>query len=266
MVDIKTGAIADRDTKEIAWKEGVPCAGTKCPDYISKPQLCKEVMNLQFIMPDVPGLGVWQIDTSSINSIRNINSVASLIREIYKRIAFIPLVLTLEPTEVINPDDGKKKTVRVLNLRVRGTMRELMALAAKPYMELMMPAAAEDEAPLDVETVEGEVVSPESLPPGRKPSNDLFVTTENNDKATTLVKTPPPSEPAVKSNAKVEEPPRQQRDANSLKTIDEALTAANKDFQLSSKEMFKLLNVEGKSDITMTPPNVYIWLRDKKGA
>ena len=149
MVDSDTGDMADRNTKEIAWKENLTCAGKECPWYIAKE--CKETMNLQFLMPDLPGLGVWQIDTSSTNSIRNINNTAALLREATptKRISFIPLLLTIEPKEIISPDDGKKKTVRVLNLRSRATLRELMVQAGQPVAELLLPAPADDEAPLD---------------------------------------------------------------------------------------------------------------------
>ena len=148
MIDTATGEKAGRETKDIMWKVGLECAGRECPYYKAKE--CKETMNLQFIMPDVPGLGVWQIDTSSINSIRNVNSDAELIRAVCKHIAFIPLLLTLEPQEVINPDDGKKKTVRCLHLRIKGTMQELIAGAAKPINELLLPPPpAEDEPPLD---------------------------------------------------------------------------------------------------------------------
>jgi hypothetical protein len=154
MVDAQTGAMADRETKEVVWKEGLPCLGRQCPDYLAKE--CKETMNLQFIMPDIPGLGIWQVDTSSINSIRNINSASEMIRAVYKRISFIPLLLTLEPQEVINPDDGKKKTVRCLQIRARGTLRDLMIEAAKPVTELLLPGPVEDEPPLDMESAESE--------------------------------------------------------------------------------------------------------------
>lgn len=147
MIDTKTGDIAHRDTKEIFWKEGMACLGQQCPDYIARD--CKEVMNLQFILPDVPGLGVWQIDTGSINSIRNINAAAHMIRVAYGKISFIPLLLTLEPIDVVNPDDGKKKTVKVLNFRVRSTMRELMVEATKTVARAMLPPPSEDEAPRD---------------------------------------------------------------------------------------------------------------------
>ncbi|MDD4875860.1 MAG: hypothetical protein PHQ86_01830 [Dehalococcoidales bacterium] len=160
MIDTATGDMAGRETKDIAHKT-LQCDGRKCIYYSPRvveidgkkrtiPQECKETMNLQFIMPDLPGFGVWQVDTSSINSIRNINNAAAMIRAVYKRIAFIPLVLTIEPIEVVNPDDGQKKVVRVLNLRTRLTMRELMSQSKEQaHQWLALPTPAEDEAPED---------------------------------------------------------------------------------------------------------------------
>lgn len=162
MVDKATGEIAHHNSKDVAWVLNAPCTGRECTEYLAKPQACKEVMNLQFIMPDIPGLGVWQIDTSSINSIRNINNAIAMIRAVYKRIAFIPLLLTLEPAEVINPDDGKKKVVHVLNLRIKESMKALMSQAMQPMAQLMCPAPAEDEAPLDESFFESE---PENTAP-----------------------------------------------------------------------------------------------------
>ncbi|MDD5701031.1 MAG: hypothetical protein PHU23_03180 [Dehalococcoidales bacterium] len=146
MIDTATGDKAGRGTKDIVWKRDFTCSGRQCPDYISGD--CKEVMNLQFIMPDIPGLGVWQIDTSSVNSIRNINNAAAMIRAVYKRISFIPLLLTLEPADTVTKD-GKKKKIYVLNLRTNGTMKELMQLASQPVTELLLPAPIDDEPPFD---------------------------------------------------------------------------------------------------------------------
>ena len=180
MIDAVTGEKAHRDSKEVVWKEDLKCEGRECAYYKNKE--CKETMNLQVLMPDVPGLGVWQIDTSSINSIRNINSDAELVRAVYKRVSFIPLLLTLEPQEVINPDDGKKKTVRCLHLRSRGTIRELMLEAAKPVTELLMPGPAEDEPPMDaVEEVEAEVVTEKKQEPLPETSTDPITDAEAED-------------------------------------------------------------------------------------
>jgi len=147
MVDTETGDVAGRDTKEVTWSEGGTCAGMNCPDYKSKS--CQEVMNLQFLLPKVPGLGVWQIDTGSINSIRNINNCATMIRAMCGRVSWIPLLLTLEPTEVVNPDDGKKKTVYCMSLRYERSAESLLTDSEKPRLQLLLSAPADDEAPED---------------------------------------------------------------------------------------------------------------------
>ena len=156
MIDRTTGEVANRDTKNenIAWKEDLPCEGRACPYYQQK--ACQEVMNLQFLLPKVKGLGIWQIDTGSINSIRNINSCAAMIRAVCDRVSWIPLVLTLEPTEVVNPEDGKKKVVHCLNLRHEAGLAELLSATNKPKAELLITAPVEDEPPED-KTIEGEV-------------------------------------------------------------------------------------------------------------
>ncbi len=147
MVDKDTGDVAGRDTKEVTWSEGGMCAGMDCPDY--KAKACQEVMNLQFLLPKVPGLGVWQIDTGSINSIRNINNCATMIRAMCGRVSWIPLLLTLEPTEVVNPDDGKKKTVYCMHLLYERSAESLLTDSEKPRLQLLLSAPADDEAPED---------------------------------------------------------------------------------------------------------------------
>jgi hypothetical protein len=146
LVDTESGAMADKDTKETILAE-MPCDGRECDMYgAGKGKGCTEVMNLQFLLPDIPGLGIWQIDTGSINSIRNINSAAELIRRLYGRISMLPIILTLEPIEV--QADGKKKTIHVLNLRMRQTLSEIgqivKALPALPEVATPVP---DDEKP-----------------------------------------------------------------------------------------------------------------------
>ncbi|MDD5703530.1 MAG: hypothetical protein PHU23_15965 [Dehalococcoidales bacterium] len=144
MIDIRTGALADRNTVEAVLKE-VSCPGRDCPDY---EQSCREIMNLQFLLPEVPGLGVWQIDTSSINSIRNINSAADLVKRIYGRIAMIPLLLTLEPQEV-QDSEGKRRTVNILNLRTNRTLLEMMETISKPAPQMLAPGDVQLPEPDD---------------------------------------------------------------------------------------------------------------------
>ncbi len=134
MIDTATGALANRESKEVELKE-VPCQGKDCVDYGSRG--CGEVMNLQFLLPEVSGFGVWQIDTGSINSIMNVNSALELVRQVYGRVSMVPLILALEPKEVVNPDDGKKKTVRVLNIRSQDKMIEAYRKASMAPLALV---------------------------------------------------------------------------------------------------------------------------------
>ncbi len=149
MVDKATGALANRDSGEVEWKD-MTCTGRECPDY--KGKQCREIMNLLFLLPGIPSLGVWQIDTSSINSIRNVNDNLALLRSVLGRISMLPLLLTLEPKEV-TPPDGKKKTVRVLNLRSKFELIEAARMAQKSTLELLtgdkfdVPEDADKERP-----------------------------------------------------------------------------------------------------------------------
>ena len=186
MVDVKTGNMADRSSGKVEWKE-MTCAGQECPEYQGKK--CREVMNLQFLLPQVPGLGVWQIDTSSVNSIRNINSSAELIRGIIGRVRMVPLLLTLEAIEVVNPDDGlgKKKTVHVMSLRHGATLQNLISDSIKPIQELLAPAPDDSkEPPMDIEPPAAIEAHPEEA---EKQIEELWPegTKQPPDKATTPI-------------------------------------------------------------------------------
>ncbi|GAI96656.1 unnamed protein product, partial [marine sediment metagenome] len=75
-IDVETGDIARHTTQEWVFKEW-GCDPDACEQYSEKQ--CRRVMNLLFLIPDVPGLGVWQLDTTSFYSIVNVNSCVDLI-------------------------------------------------------------------------------------------------------------------------------------------------------------------------------------------
>jgi hypothetical protein len=149
MIDTDTGELANRNTKPQRWERrvGIECPGKECPDY--KSGACQEVMNLQVLMPRVAGAGIWQIDTGSVNSIRNINDMAALLRAVAGRVRFFPLTLSLEQTEVISPEDGKKKTVFCLHLRTKRTLIEIAEIGAKAHETLVIEPPDEADAPRD---------------------------------------------------------------------------------------------------------------------
>jgi len=152
-IDSTTGAMITRDTKpeNVVLKE-LTCKGRECPYYQDKQ--CREMMMLQFMLPDIPGIGIWQVDTSSVNSIININSAVKMYRGIFGKIAMLPLTLTLKSQEVISPVDQKKKTVYALNLEVRQSLRDMLAIAEKTPLERLALPAADDEKP-DIADGEG---------------------------------------------------------------------------------------------------------------
>lgn len=156
MVEVNSGEIVGRETKSVVWQEDMTCLGRDCPDY--KGKACQEVMNLQFLLPKVLGLGIWQIDTGSIHSIMNINNCATMIRVMCGRVSWIPLTLSLEPTTVNNPDDGKKKIVYCMHLRYERSAESLLIESEKPRLQILLGMPADDEAPEDrqISTYNGE--------------------------------------------------------------------------------------------------------------
>ncbi|MDD4986299.1 MAG: hypothetical protein PHQ43_11030 [Dehalococcoidales bacterium] len=146
MIDKHTGDMAGKDTKEIEMRE-LPCDGRECVDYQAK--RCSELMNLQFFLPQASGLGIWQIDTGSIHSIMNINSGLDMLRLVYKRVSFVPVLLFLEKKEVTNPDDGRKKNVWVLNIKSPDNMiRAAMNARVEPLR--LVAGITEDLQPDEV--------------------------------------------------------------------------------------------------------------------
>ncbi len=146
-VDVETGDIAHSTTQEWVFRDDWGCDPDTCEQYLEKQ--CRRVMNLLFMMPDVPGLGCWQLDTTSFYSIVNINSCIDLIRSICGRISFIPLTLSLEPLEV-SPPGITKKTVHVLAIRSEVKLAEIQRLALTPPQRIMLPALQEEEPPDDL--------------------------------------------------------------------------------------------------------------------
>jgi len=174
---------------QMAWKdEGgkvemreVACEGKACTDYQGKK--CKEVMNLQFLLPEVPGMGIWQIDTGSINSILNINDAAELLRALHGRIAMLPLLLTIEPRDIKVPDTGKKKTVFVMNLRTKETLAQMYHQALKSPSQLFIAQAG--ELPLDIDLPVPDDERPDLILPEEQAPSEIVegevVTSQESD-------------------------------------------------------------------------------------
>lgn len=161
-VDMATGAIADHETKQWEWKE-ITCDPQDCPEYESK--RCRRVMNLQFLLPEVPGLGVYQIDTSSFYSIVNINSMIKMLKGMLGRCSMVPLTLALGPIEVC-PPGLTKKTVQILHIKKNITLAKLAHIAQLPPARVLIPEADTEEPPEDL--FPPELIQDKEKKPGKK--------------------------------------------------------------------------------------------------
>jgi len=123
----------------------MPCNPDRCPCY--KQSYCRPVMNLQFLLPDCPGLGVYQLDTSSYHSMRNVNSIITFLRGICQRVSMIPLSLTL--VEQVVAPDGYDKIAYVLNLSCPFSLAEIQKYAQVPPGQALLPPP-DSEAPDDL--------------------------------------------------------------------------------------------------------------------
>ena len=107
------GEIANCINTETGEFEEVECLGRNCEYW--KDNKCKTIGNLYFMVRGVNRFGVYQLDTSSYNSILNINGGIEYAKKLTRgRLATLPFILEVVPQEV-NPG-GKKKTVYVLHL------------------------------------------------------------------------------------------------------------------------------------------------------
>jgi len=108
--DGEIASAINTDTKEF---EEIECLGRECEHY--KNNDCKHIGNLFFMVRGINRFGVYQLDTSSINSILNINGGLDYAKKLTGgRLNLVPFILEVIPQEV-NPE-GKKRTVYVLRL------------------------------------------------------------------------------------------------------------------------------------------------------
>lgn len=130
--------------KAFTWDEAgggmkeIPCP---CPKLEAKE--CKQIGILQFLLPDVPGAGVWQITTSSRNSIIDINSSIDFVRAICGRVRMIPLILKREKMEMQRVEDGKPKKSTHYTLKIdldeNMSLRQLQQAAQVTPERVLLP-------------------------------------------------------------------------------------------------------------------------------
>lgn len=118
----------------------------ECPCERLANKKCNKVAILQFLLPDVPGAGVWQISTTSRNSIIDINSSVDYIRAICGRVRMIPLVLKREEIKPQRVENGVQKSSTHWTLKIdlaNVSLRQLQVAGRMKPEEAMLPAPDE---------------------------------------------------------------------------------------------------------------------------
>lgn len=141
--------VVDRDAKpEDIGRHTIECLADQCPQYGNNG--CGRMMMLQFLLPDVPGLGIYQIDTGSRNGIQNIYGGIELVRAIVGHVAMVPLKLRIGPIQTQSPDTGKMQTNYVMSLHCDLTMSALSqykAMGPGPDISTRQLPDPDDEFP-----------------------------------------------------------------------------------------------------------------------
>jgi len=228
-IDRTTGAFVDRDTKP----DDVLLAEMSCSEECPKRRegRCRPVLCLQFLLPRVEGLGLWQIDTSSFHSIRNINSQIQLIKSLLGRISLVPLKLRLVPLTV-QPLGLPKKVVHVLQLQVEATLFELRRQTlALPMPQVALAALDDAEEPGDLEA-EAEAFF-------EKQEEEPFPDVE------AAKPEPPAAEPTSEPGQGDGGPPAAPR---RFANIGEMLTAVLREFNVRAPEACTVLGVRSPAD------------------
>ncbi len=126
----------------------VKCLGPECPyqtgknEFCSGSPECSRIAMLQVILPELPGMGIWQINTGSFNSIVNINSAIEWLAGLCGRFAMIPLTLMRVPQDI--PYEGTKTKHYILQVDQNNfSIEDVQKLALRPVERALLPAPDE---------------------------------------------------------------------------------------------------------------------------
>lgn len=118
----------------------VVCKGPECPYQISKE--CGRMASLQVILPELSGIGVWQINTGSYNSIVNINSAIEWLTGLCGRYAMIPIKLMRQAQDIAYEGKRSKHYVLAIDQNISiGEIQKFVSLT--PVEKALIPAPDE---------------------------------------------------------------------------------------------------------------------------
>lgn len=116
---------------------------------LNPPRACKLVTRISVMIPDLPGLGVFRLDTGSYYAAVEIGDSAALMQVARDRGVFLPAVLRIEQRQRVAGGQTKKYPVPVLE--VLATFRDLAtgAIEQAGIMAQLPPAPGEQRKALN---------------------------------------------------------------------------------------------------------------------
>lgn len=127
-----------------------------CPCELLESGDCQAVATLHFFLPQVPGLGIWVMDTRGKTSIVGLNSDLDMYRSLFGGLRGIPFTLRLEPTDTEYWDKEAQKmkptTIQVVRLGTGRSLQEIVEWRKSlgKSVDLMLPVVDDEEDDADV--------------------------------------------------------------------------------------------------------------------
>jgi len=164
------GETANQINPDTGTFEEIECHGRDCEYY--KKNKCKAIGNLFFMIRGVKRFGVYQLDTSSYNTILNINGGIDYAKKLTGgRLATLPFILEVVPQEV-NPE-GKKKTVYVL--RLEADIPKMMKALKSEHNDILSLEEPDKPEVVDIEEDLHEKGLVESMPVTIDELKDMWI-------------------------------------------------------------------------------------------
>lgn len=120
---------------------GKPCMCDPVKRKANEKTECKAITRVSFMLPDIPGLGVWRLDTHGWNAAVELPLTLEVLSSAAREHRFIPAVLSIQKRTSKLEGQTRKFVVPVIELR-DATMRQLAAGEVPNVLSINGPAPA----------------------------------------------------------------------------------------------------------------------------
>jgi hypothetical protein len=156
-------------------EQGLPRVECKGREWMYGPESkkeCSAVGVLQVLLPELEGMGTWQITTGSFHSIVNLNSCIDYITTVCGRAHMLPLKLERRPQETTHK--GQKAIHYTLHLNMDFKLADIQKQALIPPSKILLEAP-ETEAITDAEIALEVDKEPGEIPMTEQEKQDTFI-------------------------------------------------------------------------------------------